>query len=90
MIVKIKNKLRNNEDLIREILEEIGCENIHKISEVQFRFGVNDEGSGSGNSLFIDTLNYKSFSRDISNIFIYDLKVAKLKEVKEVKPKQKK
>lgn len=32
----------------------------------------------------------KSFSRDISNIFIYDLKVAKLKEVKEVKPKQKK
>ena len=29
----------------------------------------------------------KSFSRDISNIFIYDLKVAKLKEVK---PKQKK
>ena len=32
----------------------------------------------------------KTFSRDISNIFIYDLKVAKLKEVKEVKPKQKK
>jgi hypothetical protein len=32
----------------------------------------------------------KSFSRDISNIFISDLKVAKLKEVKEVKPKQKK
>ena len=32
----------------------------------------------------------KSFSRDISNIFIYDFKVAKLKEVKEVKPKQKK
>ena len=32
----------------------------------------------------------KSFSRDISNIFISDLKIAKLKEVKEVKPKQKK
>lgn len=70
MIVKIKNKLRNNEDLIREILDEIGCENIHKISEVQFRFGLNDEGSGSGNSLFIDTLNYKSFSRDASGDII--------------------
>ena len=70
MIVKIKNRLRNNEDLIREILDEIGCENIHKISEVQFRFGLNDEGSGSGNSLFIDTLNYKSFSRDVSGDII--------------------
>jgi hypothetical protein len=70
MIVKIKNKLRNSEDLIREILDEIGCENIHKISEVQFRFGLNDEGSGSGNSLFIDTLNYKSFSRDTSGDII--------------------
>jgi hypothetical protein len=32
----------------------------------------------------------KSFSRDISNIFINDLKVAKLKEVKEVKKQTKK
>ena len=32
----------------------------------------------------------KSFSRDISNIFIYDLKVAKLHELKEDKPKAKK
>jgi hypothetical protein len=32
----------------------------------------------------------KSFSRDISNIFISDLKVAKLKEVKEVKKQTKK
>ena len=32
----------------------------------------------------------REFSKDISNIFINDLKVAKLKEVKEVKPKQKK
>ena len=70
MIVKIKNKLRNNEDLIKEILDEIGCENIHKISQVQFRFGIDSEGSGSGNSLFIDTLNYKSFSRDISGDII--------------------
>ena len=32
----------------------------------------------------------KSFSRDISNIFINELKVAKLKEVKEVKQTKKK
>ena len=70
MIVKIKNKLSNNEDLIKGILEEIGCENIHKTSSVQFRFGLDNEGSGSGNSLFIDTLNYKSFSRDISGDII--------------------
>jgi hypothetical protein len=32
----------------------------------------------------------KSFSRDISNIFISELKIAKLKEVKEVKKQTKK
>lgn len=32
----------------------------------------------------------KSFSRDISNIFMHDLKIAKLKEVKEVKKQTKK
>jgi len=32
----------------------------------------------------------KEFSKDISNIFVNELKVAKLKEVKEVKPKTKK
>ena len=32
----------------------------------------------------------KSFSRDISSIFINELKVAKLKEVKEVKQTKKK
>jgi len=62
MIVKIKDKLRDNEELIRDILEEMGCNNIHKVSEDEFRFGMDDEGSGSGNSLFISTLGYRSFS----------------------------
>ena len=70
MIIKIKDLLKNNEDKLYEILTDIGCYNIHKSSENQFRFGLDDEGSGSGNSLLIDTLNYKSFSRDISGDII--------------------
>lgn len=62
MIIKIKEALYNKEDKIYEILEEIGCHNIHKITETQFRFGTDDMGSGTGNSLFIDTLHFKSFS----------------------------
>lgn len=62
MIIKIKDRLRNNEDLIREILEDLECKNIHKISQDEFRFGRDEEGSGSGNSLSINTLSYVSFS----------------------------
>lgn len=62
MIIQIKNKLYNEEEKIKEILEDIGCHNIHKISDNQYRFGKDQEGSSSGNSIFIDTLHYKSFS----------------------------
>lgn len=70
MIIKIKDILKDNEDQIYEILVDIGCHNIHKSSQNQFRFGLDDEGSGSGNSLLIDTLKYKSFSRGISGDII--------------------
>ncbi|HDK7194906.1 TPA: hypothetical protein PTV74_003213 [Clostridium botulinum] len=70
MIIKIKDMLKDNEDKLYEILTDIGCHNIHKSSQNQFRFGLDDEGSGSGNSLLIDTLKYKSFSRDISGDII--------------------
>lgn len=71
MIVKIKESLYNNEDKIKEILEDIECQNIHKIiTKNQFRFGTNNEGTGSGNSLSIDTLSYKSFSNGKSGDII--------------------
>jgi hypothetical protein len=70
MIIQIKEKLRDNESEIKKILEEIGCYNIHKTSDIQFRFGTDDKGSGSGNSLFIDTLSYKSFSKSTTGDII--------------------
>lgn len=62
MIVKIKDKLRGNEEEVRKILEELQLHNIHK-SGNSFRFGFDDVGSGSGNSINIDTLGYISFSK---------------------------
>ncbi|EPY2278028.1 hypothetical protein ACXAT3_002780 [Clostridium sporogenes] len=70
MIIKIKDLLKDNEDKIYDILVDIGCHNIHKSSQNQFRFGLDNEGSGSGNSLLIDTLKYTSFSRGISGDII--------------------
>ncbi|GCD11711.1 hypothetical protein [Clostridium tagluense] len=64
MIVKIKEALYNQEDKLKSILEDIGCQNIHNISDIEIRFGMDDEGTGSGNKLRIDTLSYRSFSRD--------------------------
>lgn len=80
MIIQIKDKLYNSEDEIREILEEIGCHNINKISENQFRFGKDDEGSSSGNSLFIDTLSYRSFSSGTTGDII--TLISEMKEIK--------
>ena len=65
MILKIKDSLRDNEDKILEVLEEIGCCKIRKVKENEFRFGIDENSSGSANSLFIDTLSYTSFSRGI-------------------------
>jgi hypothetical protein len=65
MILKIKEQLYGNEEKIKMILEEIGCYNIHKTGK-QFMFGIDDEGNRNGNSLIIENLHYKSFSRDVS------------------------
>lgn len=65
MILKIKDSLRDNEDKILEVLEEIGCCKIKKVKANEFRFGIDEDSSGSANSLFIDTLSYTSFSRGI-------------------------
>ncbi|MGL4571720.1 MAG: hypothetical protein ACRCVJ_11725 [Clostridium sp.] len=63
MIVKIKDKLRSDKDTIIHILEDIGCHNIkpHHINPT-IRFGMDDEGSGTGNKIDSDTLFYKSYS----------------------------
>mgnify|MGYP004626633933 CR=1 FL=1 len=63
MITKIKDNLKDNEDKIIEILEKIGCTYI-KLNNNQIRFGRDDEGSGTGNVIRIDTLGYNSFSHD--------------------------
>ena len=66
MIVKIKDCLRDSEDKIINILEKLDCNKIHKVKENEIRFGIDEDSSGSANSLMIDTLYYKSFSRGVS------------------------
>ncbi|CEQ01631.1 putative DNA primase [[Clostridium] sordellii] len=63
MITKIKDSLKNDKDRIIEILGKIGCTYI-KPNSNQIRFGRDDEGSGTGNVIRIDTLGYNSFSHD--------------------------
>lgn len=63
MITKIKEKLKNDKDKIIEILEKIGCTYV-KANNNQIRFGRDDEGSGTGNVIRVDTLGYNSFSHD--------------------------
>lgn len=64
MIIKIKDKLYNDVDKIHNILEKLGCRNIKPLND-KFRFGLDDDGSSSGNSLDINTLHFHSFSRNI-------------------------
>lgn len=69
MITKIKDKLRDNSELILSLLEDSKCTKI-KILNNKIRFGVDDCGSGSGNVLDINTLSYHSFSRNIKGDII--------------------
>ena len=66
IITKIKETLYDNEEKIREILEEIGCLKIKLIKD-NFKFANDDEGSfsGNGNTLNIHTLSYCSYSHNI-------------------------
>lgn len=65
MITKIKEKLQHNVEEILLILDKIECHNI-KLCGDKFRFGIDDEGSMNGNSLDINTLRFKSFSKNKS------------------------
>lgn len=66
MITKIKERLIDDIDKIRNILEEIGCLKI-KLVKDNFKFANDDEGSfsGNGNSINTHTLSYCSYSHNI-------------------------
>ena len=57
MIIAVKEKLKNNVQDIRTILNDIGCYNIN-VQGNKIRFGTDNTGSGTGNVLSIDTLKY--------------------------------
>ena len=65
MFNKVKNEFYDNQDKIRELLEDIGCLKI-KLVKDNFKFALDDEGSfsGNGNSLNIHTLKYVSYSHN--------------------------
>lgn len=59
MIIKIKDKLRDNPELIIHILNELGCENIKSLKGHEIRWG-----SSNGSKINIETLSYTSFSHN--------------------------
>ena len=80
MFNKVKNEFYDNQDKIRELLEDIGCLKI-KLVKDNFKFALDDEGSfsGNGNSLNIHTLKYVSYSHnykgDIVSLVSYKLNI---------------
>lgn len=70
MIAKIKEELKDDKERIISILEKINCINIHTLNDKEIRFGTDDKGSGSGNKLSLQTLNYISFSKNINGDII--------------------
>ena len=59
MIIKIKDKLRENPELKIHILNELGCENIKPLKGHEIRWG-----SSNGSKINIETLSYTSFSHN--------------------------
>lgn len=59
MIIKIKDKLRDNPELIIHILNELGCENIKPLKGREIRWG-----RSNGSKINIETLSYASFSHN--------------------------
>lgn len=59
MIIKIKDKLRDNPESIIHILNELGCENIKPLKGHEIRWG-----SSNGSKINIETLSYASFSHN--------------------------
>ena len=69
MIIKIKEKLTGNEDLLHSVLEKIGCTHIKQFINnegLNFKFGFDMDSSGGSNVINIESLKFHSFSRDIS------------------------
>lgn len=70
MIDKIKKKLRGDKDGIEIILNDLGCTKIKLIDnvnddKVRFTFGRDEDSSGIANTIYVNTLCYKSFSNNI-------------------------
>ena len=67
MIVKIKEFLYGNEEKLKDILEALEFEKIKKVKD-SFKFSWADGGNSSGiaNTLNIETLKFKSFSKNKS------------------------
>lgn len=63
MILKIKDRLKDNTEEIYKVLDKLSCKNI-KILKDEFRFGLDDDGSGTGNKICIHSLKWCSFSRN--------------------------
>lgn len=66
MITKIKDNLYNNEEKIRDILENLGFTKIRRMGNC-YKFAWDGEGAntGVGNSLNIENLKFSSFSHKI-------------------------
>lgn len=66
MITKIKDNLYNNEEKIRDILENLGFTKIRRMKNC-YKFAWDGEGAntGVGNSLNIENLKFSSFSHKI-------------------------
>lgn len=65
MIIQIKDKLRDNEHEIRQLLKDLKCTKIHNDKD-GLRFGRDVNSSGTGNFINIHTLGYVSFSNNKS------------------------
>lgn len=62
MIIKIKDKLKDNTECIERLLVKLEFHNIKLNNKDQFVFGFDDKGKGTGNFLNIHTLLFYSFS----------------------------
>lgn len=64
MITKIKDKLRDNTNLIDNILRDLNCTKI-SFSNDRFFFGRDEDSSGHANTIKVSTLVYDSYSMNI-------------------------
>ncbi len=71
MIIKIKEALYGNEEKLKDILETLEFEKIKKVkNSLKFSWGDGGASSGIANSLNIETLKFKSFSKNLSGDII--------------------